>query len=50
MKSYIEQAIRNYVKPIIVNYHNHGSSTQEIEEIYSKWLASHNYGGWEIIR
>jgi hypothetical protein len=24
--------------------------TEEIEEIYSEWLAEHTYGGWEIIR
>ena len=34
MKSYIEQAIQNYVKPIIVNYHNQYSSVNEVEEIY----------------
>ena len=23
--------------------------TKEIEQIYSEWLATHNYGGWQII-
>ena len=34
MKSYIQRAISNYVKPIILNYHNHDSSYEEVEEIY----------------
>ncbi|CAI2360411.1 unnamed protein product [Moneuplotes crassus] len=34
IKSYIEQAISNYVKPIILNYHNQVSSLNEMEEIY----------------
>lgn len=34
IKSYIEQSISNYVKPIIVNYHNQYSSVNEVEEIY----------------
>lgn len=32
--SYIEQAISNYVKPIVVNYHNQYSSFKETEEIF----------------
>lgn len=23
--------------------------TKEIEQIYSEWLTTHNYGGWQII-
>lgn len=34
VKSYVEQAISNYVKPIILNYHNQYSSLSEVEEIY----------------
>lgn len=34
VRSYIDQAITNYVKPLIVNYHNHYSSFKEVEEIY----------------
>ena len=34
MKSYIEKAIENYVKPVILNYHNHFSSTDEMEEVF----------------
>ncbi|CAI2361236.1 unnamed protein product [Moneuplotes crassus] len=34
IKSYIDQAISNYVKPIILNYHNQVSRLTEMEEIY----------------
>ena len=34
MKSYIEKAIENYVKPVILNYHNQFSSTDEMEEVF----------------
>ena len=33
-KSYVEQAISNYVRPIILNYHNQYNSSKEVEEIY----------------
>lgn len=32
--SYIEQAMANYIRPIVLNYHNHDSSFKETEEIY----------------
>ena len=34
MRSYIEKAIENYVKPIILNFHNHYSQLEEIEEVF----------------
>lgn len=34
VNSYIEQAMNNYIKPIVLNYHNHYNSLQETEEIY----------------
>jgi hypothetical protein len=34
IKSYVEQAINNYVKPIILNYHNQYNSLKQVEEIY----------------
>ena len=34
IKSYVEQAISNYVKPIILNYHNQYNSLNEMEELY----------------
>ena len=36
MKSYIDKAMSNYVKAVIVNYHNHYSSFQEHEEIFNE--------------
>lgn len=34
MRSYIEKAIENYVKPVILNYHNHYAQMEEMEEIF----------------
>lgn len=34
MTSYIEQAMSNYIKPVILDYHNQYSSFNEFEEIY----------------
>ena len=34
IKSYVEQAINNYVKPIILNYHNQDNNLTQVEEIY----------------
>ena len=34
MNSYIEQAMSNYIKPVILDYHNQYSSFNEYEEIY----------------
>jgi hypothetical protein len=34
VSSYIEQAMSNYIRPIVLNYHNHYNSMQETEEIY----------------
>ena len=42
MKSYIQRAISNYVKPLILNYHNQDSSFDETEEIYyemTNWIV-----------
>lgn len=36
MKSYIDKAMSNYVRAIILNYHNHYSSFQEHEEIFNE--------------
>ena len=36
MKSYIDKATSNYVKSIILNYHNHYSQFQEHEEIFNE--------------
>jgi hypothetical protein len=38
--SYIEQAIANYIKPIVVNYHNQYSSLKETEEIFYEMTES----------
>lgn len=34
MKSYIEKAIENYIKPLILNYHNHYGKMEEMEEVF----------------
>lgn len=34
MRSYTEKAIENYIRPIILNYHNQYSKMDEIEEIF----------------
>mmetsp|Transcript_8955 Transcript_8955/g.7957 ORF Transcript_8955/g.7957 Transcript_8955/m.7957 type:complete len:149 (+) Transcript_8955:707-1153(+) len=34
VQSYIEQAMSNYISPIVLNYHNQYSSFTETEEIY----------------
>lgn len=36
MKSYVEKAIQNYVRSIILNYHNHYNSLKETEEIFNE--------------
>ena len=34
MRSYIEKAIENYVKPLILNYHNQYNKTERVEEVF----------------
>ena len=34
MRSYSEKAIENYVRPLILNYHNHYSKMEEVEEVF----------------
>ena len=34
VQSYVEQAMENYIRPIVLNYHNQYSSFKETEEIY----------------
>ena len=34
MRSYMEQAIQNYISPLILNYHNHYNKSQHVEEIF----------------
>ena len=34
MRSYTEKAIENYIRPVILNYHNQFSRTERNEEIF----------------
>ena len=40
MHSYTERAMSNYIKPVILDYHNQYSSFNEFEEIYYEFTKT----------